>query len=353
MSLNPRKLRNAVRYNKRHMGRIGWPNHFHRIARLLNLEDRPSPEDFAEAVAKWQANSHVVFPPLVEDGKLGPSTWGLMQMNLPRCEARSRMPAWVEGFRPPPTSPVDPSLGTGGNDAPLRQPATPVPNADGAVVPVQIPNIPDWLLLARRELVHWQGTFEGETDWDGDYFDAVPAFGNRRHSHGARPRTNAHWCAAFVNYCLHTTGYSHTGSSMARSFLRKDLWRFDPIPDPRPGAVVVVGVGGDHIGFLNEAGQLPNMTNYRTRDVAPGNHGGSFKLLGGNQRVKAADRGRNPTQGDADRVTIKNETRLMISVEKGGVTSPYLWPRRGSPGDCNADIPTAHPHFCGKKFSMS
>ncbi|MGD1924561.1 MAG: hypothetical protein ACFB03_10270 [Paracoccaceae bacterium] len=358
MSLTPRQEQRAVRYNTRHMARIGWARSWDSIVELFGLGRDPTRESFAQATARWQRSYRGAGATLSVDGKLGPNTWRNLRMQLTPTSRIHARPAWVQGRRVPPLSPVDSTL----NRGIAEPPSTPAPNRTPPTAPAEPASPgrpmggsavrgadsttavasgrkPPWLLEAEVQMRLWRNVVESNSEMDGDYFDAVPYFGGQAREHGARPGQrpgggDPHWCSAFVNYCLHTTGYSHTGNAYARSFLKPRLWRFDPIPDPRPGAIIVVGLpNGAHIGFLYEAGNLPHNPG---RNVSPRARGigGTFKMLGGNQ---------------SNTVQVSDEHRVMIAVTKGGITSPYLWPKVGTP-NCNADLPTANPHFCGNRF---
>lgn len=73
------------------------------------------------------------------------------------------------------------------------------------------------------------------------------------------------WCAAFAGACLARAGLPHTGSLMARSYLKYGT----PIDTPRVGAIAVLRRGADpsagHVGFV------------------VGSDATHLRLLGGNQ----------------------------------------------------------------------
>lgn len=81
------------------------------------------------------------------------------------------------------------------------------------------------------------------------------------------------WCAAFVGAILNRTGWEHTGSLMARSYLRYGI----ALEEPREGCIVVLSRGSDpaagHVGFY------------------VGKRDGLVTVLGGNQgnRVSVQD----------------------------------------------------------------
>jgi uncharacterized protein (TIGR02594 family) len=150
------------------------------------------------------------------------------------------------------------------------------------------------------------------------------------HNVGERPSTDKspHWCAAFVNYCLHRAGYSHTGSAGAGSYKVPGRWRFRALSSPRRGCVAVVGGASPaHVAFLwdwsglrdNPRGDVENGTNV------------TITLFGGNQ---------------SQRITIGDDPRnLLAATDSHGNRSPYLWPEIGE-ATCNIDVPTVRPHFC-------
>jgi uncharacterized protein (TIGR02594 family) len=197
------------------------------------------------------------------------------------------------------------------------------------------------LQIAQQQMQRWDAEIAGlsperravaerHLDWDEEYFAAAPYWGGRAHNVGERPSTdkNVHWCAAFVNYCLHRAGYSHTGSAGAGSFIVRGRWRFRALTSPRQGCVAVVGRNAPaHVAFLWEFRGLPDNPG---GDVE--NDGNVvIKLLGGNQ---------------SNRVRISNDARNLLAVKDShGARSPYLWPEVGE-GTCNVDVPTARSHFC-------
>lgn len=221
---------------------------------------------------------------------------------------------------------------------------------------------PEWIRVANVQHLKWLGgplssksdavypeTREWDVLWDEHYFFASPFWGGRTNKPGSYPgipnpndpkktlgKLNSHWCAAFVNYCLHRAGYSHTGMGSAKSFLHKDLWNCKVLKEPRKGCVIVLhqlvmknGKMEDsyHVGFLHDVGGLPSNPKGNVGPIP-------VTLLGGNQK---------------DTVTVRTyDNRVLMSVEDDkGVKSPYLWPN-DSPGHCNMRLPTARPHFCGK-----
>lgn len=214
---------------------------------------------------------------------------------------------------------------------PPLSPVAPLPSMPGKG--------PSWFSIAEYQMRIWDAgmkdataaqrvDFETQVDWDEAYFAAVPQFGGSVHNIGdCRPARNTDWCSAFVNYCLHRAGYNHTGNGYARSFLDRNKWFFHAIPEPRVGCVVVVGLGGRHVGLLASSEGLPS--NPRGNVGAPP---GGFKLLGGNQ---------------GGRVCVKDETRALMATDDSlGNRSPYLWPLRMG-CNCNVGIATAAPHSCG------
>jgi uncharacterized protein (TIGR02594 family) len=268
-------------------------------------------EVFAQALADWQAANR----PLTVDGKLGRKTWAKLEPHTRFSAAAAPLPAWLQA--PPPT----------------RPPLEPAPRSGGG---------PAWIQVAQAERQRWDAEIAGwgadrdrrraETylDWDEQYFAASPMWGGVIHDPGETPNINRnpHWCAAFVNYCLHRAGYSHTGSAGAGSFIQFNSWHFRALEEPQRGCVIVVGNGGAaaHVAFLDEDGVgLPR---------SPGGNVENARrvwLLGGNQ---------------SNRITRSNDGRDLLAARgRNGVTSPYLWPDIGPP-NCNIELPTERAHSC-------
>ena len=214
----------------------------------------------------------------------------------------------------------------------------PLPSKVAPLPPLPGPG-PAWYRVALYQMSLWDArarshpgqkmNLEAHVDWDQAYFDACPMFGGRVHDIGSsRPRGNIDWCSAFVNYCLHRAGCSHTGNAYARSFLDNSLWHFKALAEPQVGCVAVVGLPrGAHVGFI---ASTKNLEPTASDNVVPSGNG--FELLGGNQ---------------GQRISIKVEPRALVAArDKLGSRSPYLWPL--SMGmNCNIGIDTARPHSCG------
>lgn len=84
-----------------------------------------------------------------------------------------------------------------------------------------------------------------------------------------RRRDETPWCAAFVNWCLQTTGRTGTKSAAARSFAKYGT----ALARPEHGAIAVFERGrGGHVGFV---------TDWDRESIA---------VLGGNQRNKVCVR---------------------------------------------------------------
>jgi uncharacterized protein (TIGR02594 family) len=322
MALTRRQIVKAVRYNRRNASRLGWLDRYARILWLLGLaRAEPDAQQFAQALAAWQGNEG-----LEPDGMLGPTTWGVMEPRAQGSGGTGRAPTWLQPAGPP-TRPNTQRVVT----------TPPPPAAAGGE--------PRWIQIARAQRQRWDEEIAGwndasrarnaeaHLDWDEAYFVASPRWGRGVHAIGhEKPsgrRSNIDWCAAFVNYCLHTAGVSHTGSAGAASFRSNSRWTFEMLEEPRVGCVLVVGNNDTpaHVGFLVGWEQLRSSPRGNVRD------GRGIRLLGGNQR--------------GERITVKIERRDLLapSRSQGGVRTPYLWPQVGIP-NCNITLPTEQGHHC-------
>ncbi|MEZ5584582.1 MAG: hypothetical protein R3F37_19080 [Candidatus Competibacteraceae bacterium] len=313
MPLSSKQAAKAAGYNIRNAHKIGWVKRYSQIATVLGIAQMtPTPEGFAQALADWQAAQK---PSLKPDGMLGPDTWAKLEPLTRSSVAPGPTPAWLK-------SPSGSSGASGGGPS-----ISPPPSAGSG---------PAWMQVAIAQQQRWNKEIatwtdkkrakdaEQYLDWDEAYFAASPMWGAKIHAIGDTPAAgkNMHWCAAFVNYCLHRAGYSHTGSAGAGSFVQSSSWTFSALKEPRYGCVIVVP---GHVAFLNSTKGLPN------------NPGGdvevsSVSLLGGNQ---------------SDRIKVSTYKNKLLRSARGsnGVTSPYLWPEVGTP-NCNIDLPTAQGHHC-------
>jgi len=312
MSLTPAEAARAARFNIRNARRIGWVQRYGQVASTLGIGAvSVTAETFAQKVADWQTANR----PLTPDGMLGRMTWVRLEPQTRFSSAAVPVPAWLQA------------------PSPNRPPVEPAPRAGAGPVWIQAA-----LAEQRRwdtEIASWgadQNGARAETylDWDEQYFAASPMWGGVIHDPGETPNIgrNPHWCAAFVNYCLHLAGYSHTGSAGAGSFIQSNSWHFQALEEPRLGCVMVVGNGGAaaHVAFLHEDGA-----------GLPRNPGGDVRgarrvlLLGGNQ---------------SNRITQSRDGRDLLAARGlNGVTSPYLWPDIG-PQTCNIELPTERQHYC-------
>ncbi len=302
MALSGQKLASAIKYNNESAQSVGWMAFYEPVLAALGFNlMSPDGEQFAQAVAAWQAKQK---PKLSDDGKLGPNTWRTMKSTL--------------GIGPKPGSIKEPLYLAGSG--------------------------PMWLRVAQAEKNRWDTEMSGwsskkkkvaevNMSRDEEYFYASPYFGGKVKDPGVIPKNESRldWCAAFANWCLHRAGFSHTGSAGANSFVQKSLWNFDSLEAPRQGCVVVVGNGskGAHVAFLWDSKGLPTAPNGNVTI----SKGRELKLLGGNQ---------------SQRITIKSEKRRMLAARgQNGILSPYLWPKRGA-SNCNHIAPMEQGHYCGK-----
>ncbi len=314
--LSPIKERSAVSYNDKSMSKVGWTEQFAKVASLLAINGAATRQSFAQALASWQSSQT---PRLTPDGKLGKTTWRRMKPMLVRVAAAGSVPTWVDLPRPRPQQSEIVPLGalSGGGQA-------------------------SWMGVARLEMRRWilerskmtalqMGKAEEYTDMDEAYFAASPRWGNVTHDLGEGPgRQNRDWCAAFVNYCLHRAGFSHTGSAGAGSFARRASWSFDALLEPRVGCVIVLGARpGSHVGFLADVRSLP--TNPRGDVEVRELPRAGVLLLGGNQSQTVCER--------------RFRRSLVSARGMNGVVSPYFWPLQGGV-NCNISFPTARPHGC-------
>ena len=274
-----------------------------------------SASDFAVALAAWQVNQDG----LTEDGKLGKGSWKLMKRLVPAA-GWAPIPDWL---KPKNASPIEP-LAVGGSG-------------------------PPWMRVAMAEQRLWDSAIkkmskehaavpEFHMSRDEEYFLSSPYFGGKTQARGSKPANDKrrHWCAAFVNHCLHRAGYSHTGSAGAHSFNGRHRWYFDGCEEPERGCVIVVsnGTTGGHVAFLDSVDGTPDTLKLdKSRRVKISKH--AVKLLGGNQR------------GERINSRVTDYKYMLTQVGRNGVRSPYMKPRRG-PANCNLDPATACPHYCGK-----
>ncbi len=308
----------AARYNIRKARSVGWIERWSDCAGILNLPQATlTAPQFAQLVADWQDRQDG----LDVDGKLGNNSWRLMRRSATQSYPRRPVPGWL--LAAPGSSPV----GSGGRGRRIAADSTIA--AGGSEAP--------WIDVARAQMnTHWRNSggmvFEDAPNQniDEDYFQATPKWGGTAHTLGTqRTRQNSHWCAAFVNYCLHTAGYSHTGSAGAASFARRG-WHFKALPEPKRGCVIVLR-DTSHVGFLDRWTDLPK----NPRGDVRGSLRNGVYLLGGNQ---------------SNTICSKLYARDLVAArDRRGNRSPYLWPEVGS-GNCNCDLPTARPHHCGIRW---
>jgi len=316
--LTPEKAKKAGRYNAKRARRIGWPRHWSGVCRVLNVSDgNVSAEDFGQHVAKYQVDQK-----LKPDGMLGTDTWRRMGASAKIALKVIPMPAWLPKAAP--------------KRSPIKAVSAEVLNLDAP-----------WMAIAEQERdTNWRNDdetviVEGKSRVDEGYFEACPYLGGeawvyeKRHK---RNKDNRHWCAAFVNYCLHTTGYSHTGSGGAFSFKQTKRWRFEALSEPTRGCVMIMEDnknGFDHVAFLDKVGDLPS----DPKDDITGSDYKGFTLLGGNQGA-----------GTVNSKRFSNWT-FFAAKDKFGNKSPYLFPIKGEgEANCNVELATAGAHYCGEQW---
>ncbi len=117
----------------------------------------------------------------------------------------------------------------------------------------------DWMIVARREAalpLHERSQWPdpGENPRILNYFKVcAPWF-------EVAGGDEVDWCAAFVNYCLVTSGHMGTGHPGARSFFWNKKNQFHVLKEPRAGAIAVRryapftdpswATGNGHVGFV-------------------------------------------------------------------------------------------------------
>lgn len=316
--LSPDKARKAGRYNTKRARRIGWSLHWSGVCRTLGISTGlVTPEEFGQYVAKFQTDQN-----LQVDGMLGNNSWRRMASSARLAIKNLPTPPWLP------------------KAAPKRSPIR--------AVPVEALNMDaPWMAVALREKrLNWVGDngdaiAEGDSQVDEGYFETCPYLGGeawKLSEQRKRKINNRHWCAAFVNYCLHTAGYSHTGSAGAFSFKQTRRWRFEALSEPKRGCVIVMEQnkkGWDHVAFLDEVGDLPSNPK---GDIDAKDYDG-FSLLGGNQG------------GDSVNSKEFYNWTFFAAEDKKGNKSPYLYPIKGtSEANCNIELPTAGAHYCGEQW---
>ena len=207
-------------------------------------------------------------------------------------------------------------------------------------IPIEFPPGPGpvWHQIAKAEEKRWSRALESTKDWDEHYFMAAPYFGAKNHSDGSTPKigSNIHWCAAFVNWCLHRAGYSHTGNGSNRSFRKRSNWFFNALEEPKKGCVILLGhtqagTRSNHVAFLESWKKLPTGRKVNSFWVSGAKR---ISLLGGNQ-------------DDTVKVKPYYKKKIFAATGVNGVTSPYLWPLRG-PNTCSiSSVSSLSGHHCG------
>ena len=218
--------------------------------------------------------------------------------------------------------------------------------------PIQPPrgSGPRWLDYAQQQEAAWldvvrAGQSDEDVSKDEAYFMASPYYQGSLHKDGDTPSVETAskykgWCAAFVNWCLHNAGYSHTGSAGDGTFIRRSKWKFKALKEPRRGCVIVTSSGSNsdnpnHVAFFWRGNDLPKDPG---GDVclSDSTHRCVF-LLGGNQ-------------SGIVRQTKYASRKLLAAKDAQGNCSPYLWPLQG-PATCNIhSVHSEQGHHCGNTF---
>ena len=206
---------------------------------------------------------------------------------------------------------------------------------------------PRWLDYAQQQEAAWNevarnGQSDEDVSQDEAYFKASPYYQGSLHQDGDTPSVDSArkykgWCAAFVNWCLHNAGYSHTGSAGDGTFIRRSKWKFKALKEPKKGCVIVTSSGSDsdnpnHVAFLWRQNGLPK---------DPGGHvclsdssNRRVFLLGGNQ-------------SGIVKQSMYDNRKLLAAKDSQGNYSPYLWPLQG-PATCNIQsVHSEQGHHCG------
>lgn len=316
--LTPQQAIKAGRYNAKRARRIGWSHHWSGVCRVLGITDgQLSSAEFSQFVAQFQNAKR-----LKDDGMLGRDTWRRMKAEARLVHKTLPAPDWLPKARP--------------GRSPIKAISVEALNFEAP-----------WMAVALSEQeTNWRNDSggaisEGDTRIDEGYFEACPYMGGDpwelklKHT---RRINNHHWCAAFVNYCLHTAGYSHTGSAGAFSFLQKRRWRFVALDTPKRGCVIVMRHNKkkwDHVAFLDEVGNLPS----NPKGDINAKKFKDFSLLGGNQG------------GDSVNSKRFYNWTFYDAKDRYGNRSPYLFPIKGDDeANCNVELPSAGPHFCGEQW---
>jgi len=316
--LTPEKARKAGRYNAKRARRIGWSRHWSGVCRVLNISNGLiTAEDFGQHVAKYQSDQK-----LKPDGMLGTGTWRRMGGSAKIVLKVLPTPSWLP------------------KAAPKR---SPIKAVTAEALNLEAP----WMAIAEQERkANWindtgEAIAEGDSRVDEGYFEACPYMGGdpwKLSEQKNRKINNHHWCAAFVNYCLHTTGYSHTGSAGAFSFKQTRRWRFKALGEPTRGCVIVMEhnkKGWDHVAFLDEVGDLPSNPK---GDINAKDYDG-FTILGGNQG------------GDSVNSKEFGNWTFFAARDKFKNKSPYLYPIKATDeANCNVELATAGAHYCGEQW---
>jgi len=147
-------------------------------------------------------------------------------------------------------------------------------HASGGVISSAASATQDWMDIARREAAlpaheRSQWPDPGENPRILNYFKVCSAWFE------ADDGDEVDWCAAFVNYCLVTSGHMGTDHPGARSFFWNKKGQFISLPKPVPGSIAVRRYapfgdpkwesGPGHVGFVIAASET------------------TVTLLGGNQ----------------------------------------------------------------------
>ncbi|KGM54003.1 hypothetical protein N800_05980 [Lysobacter daejeonensis GH1-9] len=154
---------------------------------------------------------------------------------------------WIHGKGPGPagaagngqrSSPVIPAA----QRQPLRQPRSKENQGHPLGVVALDQKRAPWMETAVAELRKWGGTKESVIDDTINYHKQIGI---------SFKSLSVAWCASFVNYCLKTAGYKHSGSAGSQSF--RNSANFHKLTAPVYGALVVYSnpkkPGQGHVAF--------------------------------------------------------------------------------------------------------